>query len=149
LFYITDFNLGIHPGPLVMSLFRAFSSAMVVEDHGSTKGVILGISRILERYYDGTNILDTLSKRHKLSDKSIFDQKTHSVSHKSEQLLGLTLTTKTALHPQKNGTMKQIPKQEGLFKKSKKSPKFPSRIFKSLEKSPYFPCIYPIDPQEK
>jgi hypothetical protein len=127
LFYTTDFDLVIHPEPLEMSLFKSFCSAMVVKDHGSTKGVILGILGNPEHYNDGTTILDTLSKRHELSDKSTFDQRTHPTSHKSEQLLGFTLTTKMALRPQKNGTMKQITKQVGLFKKSKK----PS-IFRNL-----------------
>src|ERR1700678_4824620 len=152
LFCIMAFNFGITPGPLLMDLLKSLTSEMVMEDHGSTRGVILGIS---EPYNDGTTtiLLGNLSKQYELSDKLISDRRTHSVLHKSEQLLGFKLTTNTAHYPWKNGTTehinseiwklffptliyskkshttrestqqkskKQMLKQEGLLKKSKK-----------------------------
>src|ERR1700678_3183035 len=48
LFYIAAFNLSIHPKPLAMNLLQSLNSEMVMEDHGSTKGVTLGISGISE-----------------------------------------------------------------------------------------------------
>ena len=71
------------------------------------RGVIL---RISEPYNDGTTtiLLSTSRKRYELSDKSISDQRTHSVLHKSEQLLGFKLTTNTAHYPWKNGTTEHI-----------------------------------------
>jgi hypothetical protein len=50
------------------------TSKVVVEDHGSTEGVILGIS---EPYNDGTitMLLDSLIKQYGLPDKSILDRR--------------------------------------------------------------------------
>src|ERR1700678_368620 len=98
LFYIMAFNFGITPGPLLMDLLKTLTSGMVMEDHGSTRGVILGIS---EPYNDGTTtiLLGTLSKRYELSDKLISDRRTHSVLHKSEQLFGFKLTTNRPHYP--------------------------------------------------
>src|SRR5271168_3900561 len=87
-------DLGIHLGLLLMDLSRPLNSGMVVEDHGSTEGVTL---KILETYTNGTTtiLLSTLNKQHESPDKSISDRKTHSVLHKSEQLLPFKLTTNT------------------------------------------------------
>src|SRR5271168_680738 len=87
-------DLGIHLGLLLMDLSRPLNSGMVVEDHGSTEGVTL---KFLETYTDGTTtiLLSTLNKQHESPDKSISDRKTHSVLHKSEQLLPFKLTTNT------------------------------------------------------
>src|ERR1700678_3310326 len=93
-----------------MNLLGSLNSEMVVEDHGSTKGVILGISGITEPCNDGTTtiLLGTLNKRYELSDKSISDRRTHSVLHKSEQLLRFKLITNTAHYPKKDRTTEHI-----------------------------------------
>jgi hypothetical protein len=110
LFYVITFDFGIHPGPLSMDLLQSLRSRMVMEDHGSTAGVISRISKISEPYNDRTTtiLLDTSRKRYELSNKSISDQRTHSVLHKSKQLLGFKLTTNTAHYPWKNGTTEHI-----------------------------------------
>src|ERR1700678_398698 len=110
LFYVMTFDLGIHPGPLSMDLLQFLKTRMVMEDHGSTAGVISRILKIPEPYNDGitTISLDTLRKRYELSDKSISDPRTHSVLHKSELLLGFKWTTNTAHNPWKNGTTERI-----------------------------------------
>src|ERR1700678_451810 len=88
----------IHPGPLLMDLLKSLGAGMVVEDHGSMKGVISRIPGISEPYNGETTTipLGTLNKRYELSDKSTSDRRTHFVLHKYEQLLGLKLTTNTA-----------------------------------------------------
>src|SRR5271168_5269655 len=96
LFYVIAFDFGIDPGPLLMDLLLSLRSGLVMEDHGSTAGVISRISRISEPsepYNDGTTtiLLDTARKRYELSDKLISDQRTHSVLHKSEQPFGFKL----------------------------------------------------------
>src|ERR1700678_2230752 len=107
LFSIMAFSFGMPPGPLLLDLLKSLSSGMVVADHGSTEGVILGTP---EPYNDGTTtiLLDTLNKRYELSDKSISDRRTHFVLHKSEQLFRFKLTTNMAHYPWKNGTTKHI-----------------------------------------
>ena len=40
LFYSEAFSLGIPPGPLLMDLLKPLGVGTVVEDHGSTEGVI-------------------------------------------------------------------------------------------------------------
>src|ERR1700678_2265194 len=79
LFYVMTFDLGIHPGPLSMDLLQFLKTRVVMEDHGSTAGVISRILKIPEPYNDGitTISLDTLRKRYELSDKSISDPRTH------------------------------------------------------------------------
>src|ERR1700678_3408484 len=113
LFYIMAFNFGLTPGPLLMDLLKSLNSDMVVEDHGSTRGVILGIPEILgisEPYNDGTTtiLLGTLSKRYELSDKLISNRRTHSVLHKCKQLFGFKLTTNRPHYPWKEGTTEHI-----------------------------------------
>src|SRR6202522_1082170 len=90
-----------------MDLLESLTSDMVMEDHGSTRGVILGIS---EPYNDGTTtiLLGTLSKQYELSNKLISDRRAHSVLHKSEQLFGFKLTTNRPHYPWKEGTTKHI-----------------------------------------
>ena len=125
-------DLGIHPGLLLMDLSRPLNSGMVVEDHGSTEGVTLTL-KFLETYIDGTTtiLLSTLNKQHESPDKSISDRKTHSVLHKSEQLLPFKLTTNTTNHPWKNGTTQRIHSEIGNYslqhldttQKAKQAPK--------------------------
>src|SRR6202522_2366264 len=100
-------DLGIPPGLLLMDLSRPLNSGMVVEDHESTEGVTL---KFLDTYTDGTTtiLLSTLNKQHESPDKSISNRKTHSVLHKSKQLLPFKLTTNTTNHPWKNGTTQWI-----------------------------------------
>src|ERR1700678_644511 len=107
LFSIMAFSFGMPPGPLLLDLLKSLSSGMVVADHGSTEGVILGTP---EPYNDGTTtiLLDTLNKRYELSDKSISDRRTHFVLHKSEQLSGFKLITNTAHYPKKDRTPEHI-----------------------------------------
>src|SRR5271155_1915159 len=107
LFYIMAFNFGITPEPLFMNLLESLTSDMVMEDHGSTRGVILGIS---EPYNDRTTtiLLGTLSKQYELSDKLVSDRRAHSVLHKSGQLFGFKLTTNRPHYPWKEGTTKHI-----------------------------------------
>src|ERR1700678_3762135 len=90
LFYVKTFDLGIHPGPLSMDLLQFLKTRMVMEDHGSTAGVISRILKIPEPHNDGTTTisLDTSRKQYELSAKSISHPRTHSVLHKSELLLG-------------------------------------------------------------
>src|SRR6202522_219023 len=47
-FYIEAFSIGIPPGPLLMDLLKPLGVGTVVEDHGSTKGVISRIPGISE-----------------------------------------------------------------------------------------------------
>src|ERR1700678_1384991 len=110
LFYIAAFSLGIPPGPLLINLLRPVGVGTVVEDHGSTEGVISRIPVISEPYRGETTTipLGTLNKRYELSDKSTFDQRTHFVLHKYEQLTGLKLITYMAHYPWKNGTAEHI-----------------------------------------
>src|ERR1700678_2782584 len=107
LFYITACGLGICPRPLLMDPSESFNSELVMEDHRSTKGVILTISK---PYTDGTTTIShgTRNKQYELSDGSILDRKTHFVLHKSEQLLASKLITNTMHHPWKNGTIERI-----------------------------------------
>src|ERR1700678_4426935 len=115
LFYIEAFSLGIPPGPLLMNLLKPLGVGPVVEDHGSTEGVITRIPGISEPYKGETTTipLGTLNKRYELSDKSTFDQRTHFVLHKYEQLPGLKLIAYTAHYPWKNGTAKHINSEIG------------------------------------
>src|ERR1700678_2463075 len=119
-----------------MDLSRPLNSGMVVEDHGSTEGVTSGVTstlKFLETYIDGTTtiLLSTLNKQHESPDKSISDQKTHFVLHKSEQLLPFKLTTNTTNHPWKNGTTQRIHSEIGNYslqhldttQKAKQAPK--------------------------
>src|SRR6202522_687850 len=110
LFYIEAFSLGIPPGPLLKNLLKPLGVGTVVEDHGSTEGVISRIPEISEPYRGETTTipLGTLNKRYELSDKSTFDQRTHFVLHKYEQLPGLKLIAYTAHYPWKNGTAEHI-----------------------------------------
>src|SRR6202522_2156030 len=110
LFYVKTFDLGIHPGPLSMDLLQFLKTRMVMEDHGSTAGVISRILKIPEPHNDGTTTisLDTSRKQYELSDKSISNPRTHSVLHKSKLLLGFKWTTNTAHYPWKNGTTERI-----------------------------------------
>src|SRR5271168_4365220 len=75
LFYIEAFSLGIPPRPLLINLLRPVGVGTVVEDHGSTEGVISRIPVISEPYRGKTTTipLGTLNKRYELSDKSTFD----------------------------------------------------------------------------
>src|SRR6202522_452058 len=109
-FYIEAFSIGIPPGPLLMDLLKPLGVGAVVEDHGSTEGVITRIPGISEPYKGETTTipLGTLNKRYELSDKSTFDQRTHFVLHKYEQLPGLKLITYTAHYLWKNGTAEHI-----------------------------------------
>src|SRR6202522_4191948 len=54
LFYITACGLGIRPRPLLMDPSESFNSELVMEDHRSTKGVILTISKPYDNGSDGT-----------------------------------------------------------------------------------------------
>src|SRR6202522_3274428 len=105
LFYIMAFSLGIHPRPLLMDLSESLNSELVMEDHGSTMGVILGISKPYNNGTDGTTTisLGTWNKLYELSDR-----KTHFVIHKSEQLLASKSPTNTMHHPWKNETTERI-----------------------------------------
>src|SRR6202522_1513375 len=104
------FSFGIPPGPLLINLLRPVGVGTVVEDHGSTEGVISRIPVISEPYRGETTTipLGTLNKRYELSDKSTFDQRTHFVLHKYEQLPGLKSIAYTAHYPWKNGTAEHI-----------------------------------------
>ena len=108
--YITAFSLGIRPRPLLMDLSESLNSELVMEDHGSTKGVILEISKPYNHGTNGTTTisLGTWNKLYELPDKSILDRKTHFVLHKSEQLLASKLTTNAMHHPWKNETTERI-----------------------------------------
>jgi hypothetical protein len=110
LFYITAFSLGIRPRPLFMDPSESFNSELVMEDHESTKGVILRISQPYNNGTDGTTTIShgTRDKQYELPDGSILDRKTHFVLHKSEQLLASKLITNTMHHPWKNGTIERI-----------------------------------------
>src|SRR6202522_4875632 len=105
LLYITAFSLGIPPRPLLMDLSESLNSELVMEDHGSMMGVILGISKPYNNGTDGTTTisLGTWNKLYELSDR-----KTHFVLHKSKQLLASKLTTNTMHHPWKNETTERI-----------------------------------------
>src|SRR6202522_3790604 len=113
LFYIEAFS--IPPGPLLLNQLKPLGVGTVVEDHGSTEGVISRIPKISEPYRGKTTTipLGTLNKRYELSDKSTFDQRTHFVLHKYEQLPGLKLIAYTAHYPWKNGTAKHINSEIG------------------------------------
>src|SRR6202522_2359988 len=153
LFYIAAFNVGIHPGPLLINLLQPLTSGMVVEDHEPTEGVILGF---LETYTNRTTtVLCSLNKLYGLPDKSTSNQKLQFVSHKSER--SIELTTNPTHYPEKNGmpertnpkicklffpileynkkpytthksaqpeSKKQIPKRERFSEESKKSSTF-------------------------
>ena len=92
LFYTETFSFGIHPGHLSLDLLKSLGSRMVMENHRSTKGVIL---RISEPYNDGTT---------EIPDKSISDRKPRFASHKFKRPFGFKSTTKTAHYPWKNRT---------------------------------------------
>src|ERR1700678_2724999 len=77
-----------------MDLSWSLNSGMVVEDHGSTEGVIL---EFLETDNNGTTtILCSLNKQYGLPNKLTSNQRLQFVSHKP-------LTTNTTHHPEKNG----------------------------------------------
>src|ERR1700678_997164 len=111
-----------------MDLLQFLKTRMVMEDHGSTAGVISRILKIPEPHNDGTTTisLDTSRKLYELSDKSISDPRTHSVLHKSEiwKLFFPTLIyykkSRTTRESTQQKSKKQMLKQEGLLKKSKK-----------------------------
>src|SRR5271168_4028728 len=97
--YIAAFNVGIHPGPLLINLLQPLTSGMVVEDHEPTEGVILGF---LETYTNRTTtVLCSLNKLYGLPDKSTSNQRLQFVSHKSER--SFELTTNPTHYPEKNG----------------------------------------------
>src|SRR5271168_2063467 len=99
LFYIATFNVGIHPGPLLIDLLQPLTSGMVVEDHEPTEGVILGF---LETYTNRTTtVLCSLNKQYGLPNKSTSNQRLQFVSHKSER--SFELTTNPTHYPEKNG----------------------------------------------
>src|ERR1700678_153198 len=99
LFHIAAFNVGIHPGPLLINLLQPLTSGMVVEDHEPTEGVILGF---LETYTNRTTtVLCSLNKLYGLPDKSTSNQRLQVVSHKSER--SIELTTNPTHYPEKNG----------------------------------------------
>src|ERR1700678_1400469 len=113
LFYIEAFS--IPPEPLLLNQLKPLGVGTVVEDHGSTEGVISRIPEISEPYRGKTTTipLGTLNKRYELSDKSTFNQRTHFVLHKYEQLPGLKLIAYTAHYPWKNGTAEHINSEIG------------------------------------
>ena len=110
LFYITAFSLGTRPRPLLIDPSESFNSELVMEDHESTKGVILKISKPYDNGTDGTTTisLGTWNKLYELSDR-----KTHFVIHKSEQLLASKLTTNAMHLSWKNETTEQINSEIG------------------------------------
>src|ERR1700678_4525892 len=98
LFYIAAFNVGIHPGSLLIDLLQPLTSGMVVEDHEPTEGVILGF---LETYTNRTTtVLCSLNKLYGLPDKSTSNQRLQVVSHKSER--SIELTTNPTHYPDQN-----------------------------------------------
>src|ERR1700678_1351766 len=115
LFYIEAFSLGIPPRPLLLNQLKPLGVGTVVEDHGSTEGVISRIPEISEPYRGETTTipLGILNKQYELSDKSTFDRRTHFVLHKYEQLPGLKLIAYTAHYPWKNGTAEHINSEIG------------------------------------
>src|ERR1700678_1842021 len=112
LFYIAAFNVGIHPGPLLIDLLQPLTSGMVVEDHEPTEGVILGF---LETYTNRTTtVLCSLNKQYGLPDKPTSNQRLQFVSHKSER--SFELTTNPTHYPEKNGIQERTnPKICKLF----------------------------------
>ena len=110
LFYIMAFSLGIHPRPLLMDLSESLNSELVMEDHGSTKGVILGISKPYDNRTDGTTTI-TFGTWNKLYESS--DRKTHFVLHIPEQLLASKLSTNAMHLPWKNETEERINSEIG------------------------------------
>src|ERR1700678_3275149 len=104
-FYIEAFSIGIPPGPLLMDLLKPLGVGTVVEDHGSTEGVISRIPGISEPYKDETTTtpLGTLKERNKLSDKSTPNLRLQSMSHKLKRSSEFESTRNTTHHPEKNG----------------------------------------------
>jgi hypothetical protein len=119
---------------------------MVVEDHGSTKGVISKIPGICHPYNDDTTTipLRSLNKRHELSDKFTSDRKTHFVLHKYEQLHAPKGTANTAHDSAQQKLKNHISIHKGLSEKSKKlsilrnhHPEFLEPLPESTEKEEY------------
>src|SRR6202522_2577239 len=109
-FYIEAFSIGIPPGPLLMDLLKSLGVGTVVEDHGSTEGVISRIPGISEPYKGETTTipLGTLKKQNELSDKSTPNLRLQSMSHKLERSSEFESTRNTTHHPEKNGITERI-----------------------------------------